>query len=206
MGWKPLHRIGAKGCHNCRHAGRYVGTPYMKTPCAVCDGGEAAMIQGHGRVFSFDSYAGGLADTSAEEEAGCVVEAVAAEVGETRDAEAVAADAERLADAVAAVVYTVATLTLGQVVTVWNHLKGGTLDEAGNVLGVTKQRAGYLLHSGLARLGVAEVLAADTPASRKLQAIQCAAREAVQAYKAKPAPKLADTVRGEGEPEPSAGG
>ena len=170
------------------------------------------MIQGHGRVFSFDSYAGGLADTSAEEgeeeaaETGCAVEAIAAEEGETRDAGAVAADAERLADAVAAVVYTVATLTLGQVVAVWNHLKGGTLTEAGDVLGVTKQRAGYLLHSGLARLGVAEALAADTPASRKLQAIQRAAREAAEAYKAKPAPKLADTVRGEGKPEPSAGG
>jgi hypothetical protein len=124
------------------------------------------MLQGHGRILSYD-----------DAKAALDVPAVAADEAA---ADLPAPDGNALADAVAAAVYTVATLTLGQIVTLWNYLKGGTLDEAGSVLGVTKQRAGYLLRSGLARLGVAEVLAADTPASRRLFAIQRAARAAIR--------------------------
>lgn len=182
MGWEKTHREGGKGCHNCQHAGRYKGQPYFETPCAGCDGGADAMIQGHGRVEAWGTGAN-LADIPA------AAADDAAEAG--ADANRTAADGDGLADTVAAVVYTVAALSFGQVVAVWNHLRGGRLADAGKLLGVGKQRAGYLLHSGLARLGVADVLTAGTPASRKLQAIQRAARKVTRAREPKPKQGLA---------------
>ena len=185
MGWKRLHHSGGKGCHNCRHAGRYIGIPYRETPCAGCDGGAEAMIQGHGRIESWGTGAN-LGDVPAA--------AVEVEAGADRPA----ADGDALARAVRRTVYGVALLTLGEVVTVWNHVRGGSLADAGALLGVTKQRCNTLLHSGLARLGVADVWTVDNPARRKLFAIQRAARRAVQERETKkPAPRLAVEVRGE---------
>lgn len=182
MGWKRLHRSGGKGCHNCRHAGRYIGIPYRETPCAGCDGGVETMLQGHGRVEVWGTGAN-LVDVPAaaavEVEAGAVTSAI---------------DGEALAEAVTVAVYGFATLTLGEVVTVWNHLRGGTLEEAGAMLGVTKQRCNTLLHSGLSRLGVADVWTVDNPARRQLQAIQRAAQKVARARERKPAPGLAVDV------------
>ena len=138
------------------------------------------MIQGHGRVEVWGTGAN-LADVPAAK-------------GEAK-ADTFAADGEALAQAVAATVYNVATLSLGEVVTVWNHVRGGSLADAGALLGVTKQRCNTLLHSGLARLGVADVWTVDNPARRQLQAIQSEARKVTrERERERPAPRLAVDV------------
>lgn len=180
---EKMARGGA--CHKCRFAasvqrGDYEGMEWERTPCAACmeENGDRvvdSLEQGHGRVVSYNDAA---IHSRTEPETDAV------ETG------------GGLAEAVSAAVYSVATLTLGEVVSVWNHLRGGSLSDAGSILGVTRQRCNALLHSGLARLGVADVWTADSPARRKLFAIRRLAGQVTRRREKKPSPGLSESVRG----------
>jgi hypothetical protein len=106
------------------------------------------MEQGHGRVLSYN-------DCLARGEDG---EAVDGEVEESVEVETDTAMEEDAEDEEAAILrpflYAVARMKLGQVVALWNALRGGTLRDAAEWLGISRVAVrNHLLH-GLRELGV----------------------------------------------------
>jgi len=145
-------------CHDCRHSaavgrGEYAATPWGQTPCADClarfgDSKVDKLEQGHGRILSYNDCLAWGGDGEAVD-------------GEVEEAVEVEADTEAEEDAggeEAAILrpflYAVARMKLGQVVALWNALRGGTLRDAAEWLGISRVAVrNHLLH-GLRELGV----------------------------------------------------
>lgn len=131
-------------CHKCKHArevelGVYADIPWEKTPCAQCVSiGTQTPRPSHAVFYSFNDKI-----VPPQEPPPC--------------GDPVQPEESELRERVAMAVYSIASLNVAEVVAIWNHMRGGKLEDAGKWLGVSKQRVQACLFSGLRKLGVEDV-------------------------------------------------